>query len=157
MSSTQQPRSSPNFQEILNPRKVSLTRRKLILEMTYLTNKRQHENIPFFHVSSISQHNVQNSRGNAKQFCKVFICTHPCNPFNDEKLSLSKRQALIKNQICQTFYPSNDLFSQLPHILKQNFEELANQLCPFLFINEKQLRYKLKLWAQFSANQYFPC
>ena len=122
-----------------------------IYTLNNLTHKQEEaRKYTFFLLSSISYHNAQNSPGNAKQFCKVFICPYLSNPFNDENFSLSKRQflnqkiylsALLSQQwFVSTFtsYPdtlSKVSFKRMHEIMF--FEELANLLCPFLSINEK--------------------
>lgn len=105
-----------------------------------LTHKQEEaRKYTFINVSSISYHNAQNSPGNAKQFCKVFIYPYLSNPFNDENFSLSKRQflnkkidlsALLSQQwfvSIFTSYPgtfSKVSFKRMNEIMV--FEELAN-------------------------------
>ena len=137
MSFTRQPCCSPTFREISTwARWVSPE----IYTLNNLTNKQEEaRKYTFFLLSSISYHNAQNSPGNAKQFCKVFICPYLSNPFNDENFSLSYRQVLNKKIYLSallsqqwfvstfTSYPdtsSKVSFKRMHEIMF--FEELAN-------------------------------
>ena len=84
---------------ISQPSEKFLTRARWISPeintLNNLTHKQEKaQKYTFFHVSFINQHNTQNSRGNAKQFCKVFIFPYLRKTSNDENFSLSKRQLL---------------------------------------------------------------